>query len=179
MSSTTSSSSDESSDYSESENEDDDETDAEAETQTGTDQPAQSKADLLRRSSVTPSSQSNARSPAPSQSASQSWGQPINGSRSRATLKTLLVDKKKESAEKAQLAKKKISAPPKRPRNIFSPPSDDDSDESESSSSSSSSSSESESDKDSDSENESHSSADHGDIMSSGTVGKLRAARKK
>ncbi|KAH2642163.1 hypothetical protein KXW54_001476 [Aspergillus fumigatus] len=179
VSSTTSSSSDESSEYSESENEDDDETDAEAETQTGTDQPAQSKADLLRRSSVTPSSQSNARSPAPSQSASQSWGQPINGSRSRATLKTLLVDKKKESAEKAQLAKKKISAPPKRPRNIFSPPSDDDSDESESSSSSSSSSSESESDKDSDSENESHSSADHGDIMSSGTVGKLRAARKK
>ncbi|EAW23582.1 uncharacterized protein NFIA_022930 [Aspergillus fischeri NRRL 181] len=179
VSSTTSSSSEESSEHSESENQDDDETDAEAETQTGTDKPAKSKADLLRRSSATPSSQGNARSPAPSQSASQSWGQPINGSRSRATLKTLLVDKKKESAEKAQQAKKKISAAPKRPRNIFSPPSDDDSDESESSSSSSSSSSESESDKDSGSDNESHSSADHGDIMSSGTVGKLRAARKK
>ncbi|GIJ84787.1 hypothetical protein Asppvi_003638 [Aspergillus pseudoviridinutans] len=177
--SSTSSSSEESSDHSESENEEDDETDAEAETQPGADKPAKSKADLLRRSSATPSSQGNARSPAPSQPASQSWGQPINGSRSRATLKTLLVDKKKESAEKAQQAKKKISAAPKRPRDIFSPPSDDDSDESESSSSSSSSSSESESDKDSDSDNESHSSADHGDIMSSGTVGKLRAARKK
>ncbi|GFF60257.1 hypothetical protein IFM62136_04519 [Aspergillus lentulus] len=177
--SSTSSSSEEFSEHSESENEDDDESDAEAETHTGTDKPAKSKADLLRRSSATPSSQGNARSPAPSQSASQSWGQPINGSRSRATLKTLLVDKKKESAEKAQQAKKKISAAPKRPRNIFSPPSDDDSDESESSSSSSSSSSESDSDKDSDSDNESHSSADHGDIMSSGTVGKLRAARKK
>ncbi|RLL96320.1 hypothetical protein CFD26_106325 [Aspergillus turcosus] len=167
-----------SSSSSSSENEDDDETDVEAETQTGTDKPAKSKADLLRRSSATPSSQGNARSPAPSQSASQSWGQPINASRSRATLKTLLVDKKKESAEKAQQAKKKISTGPKRPRNIFSPPSDDDTEESESSSSSSSSSSESESD-DGDSDNESHSSADHGDIMSSGTVGKLRAARKK
>lgn len=174
--SSTSSSSEESSEH-ESENEDDEETDAEAET-LGTDKPAKSKADLLRRSSVTPSSQGNARSPAPSQSASQSWGQPINGSRSRATLKTLLVDKKKESAEKAQQAKKRIGAAPKRPRNIFSPPSDDDTEESESSSSSSSSSSESESD-DGDSDNESHSSADHGDIMSSGTVGKLRAARKK
>ncbi|GFF82769.1 hypothetical protein IFM61606_02535 [Aspergillus udagawae] len=179
VSSTSSSSSEESSEHSESENEDDDDTDAEAESQPGTDKPAKSKADLLRRS-ATPSSQGNARSPAPSQPASQSWGQPINGSRSRATLKTLLVDKKKESAEKAQQAKKKISAAPKRPRNIFSPPSDDDSDDSESSSSSSSSSSDSESESDKDnSDNESHSSADHGDIMSSGTVGKLRAARKK
>ncbi|RHZ46326.1 uncharacterized protein CDV56_100739 [Aspergillus thermomutatus] len=179
-SSSSSSSSEESSEHSESENEDDDETDAEADTQTGSsDKPAKSKADLLRRGSATPSSQGNARSPAPSQSASQSWGQPINGTRSRATLKTLLVDKKKESAEKAQQAKKKVVGAPKRPRNIFSPPSDDDTDESESSSSSSSSSSESESDKDSDSDNESHSSADDGDIMSSGTVGKLRAARKK
>jgi hypothetical protein len=179
VSSTSSSSSEESSEPSESENEDDDDTDAEAESQPGTDKPAKSKADLLRRS-ATPSSQGNARSPAPSQPASQSWGQPINGSRSRATLKTLLVDKKKESAEKAQQAKKKISAAPKRPRNIFSPPSDDDSDDSESSSSSSSSSSDSESESDKDnSDNESHSSADHGDIMSSGTVGKLRAARKK
>jgi hypothetical protein len=172
----TSSSSEESSEN-ESENEDENEDEDETETQ-GTDKPAKSKADLLRRSSATPSSQGNARSPAPSQSASQSWGQPINASRSRATLKTLLVDKKKESAEKAQQAKKKVGAAPKRPRNIFSPPSDEDTEESESSSSSSSSSSESESD-DGDSDNESDSSADHGDIMSSGTVGKLRAARKK
>ncbi|KAB8224926.1 hypothetical protein BDV33DRAFT_136225 [Aspergillus novoparasiticus] len=122
------------------------------------------KANILRRTSLNPpSSQPNP--PSSQQQPTSSQSTPTGSRPTRNTLKSLLFQQRAEQAQ-ARLKKEEEAAKRKsQPRkDIFSGPSDSESEDEDESSSSSSSSSESES------------GADAGDILSSGTVGKLRTA---
>ncbi|KAJ1716041.1 conserved serine-rich protein [Aspergillus flavus] len=122
------------------------------------------KANVLRRTSLNPpSSQPNP--PSSQQQPTSSQSTPTGSRPTRNTLKSLLFQQRAEQAQ-ARLKKEEEAAKRKsQPRkDIFSGPSDSESEDEDESSSSSSSSSESES------------GADAGDILSSGRVGKLRAA---
>ncbi|OGM42826.1 conserved serine-rich protein [Aspergillus bombycis] len=119
------------------------------------------KAGILRRTSLNPpSSQPNA--PSSSQPQPSSTQSTPTGSRpTRNTLKTLLFQQRAEQAQ-ARLKKEEEAAKRKSQprRDIFSGPSD----------------TESEDEDDSESDSESDSGADAGDILSTGSVGKLRTA---
>ncbi|KAE8318747.1 hypothetical protein BDV41DRAFT_328796 [Aspergillus transmontanensis] len=122
------------------------------------------KANILRRTSLNPpSSQPNPPSSQQQQTSSQST--PTGSRPTRNTLKSLLFQQRAEQAQ-ARLKKEEEAAKRKsQPRkDIFSGPSDSESEDEDESSSSSSS------------ESESESGADAGDILSSGTVGRLRTA---
>ncbi|KAE8370343.1 hypothetical protein BDV27DRAFT_119647 [Aspergillus caelatus] len=125
------------------------------------------KANVPRRTSLNPpSSQPNP--PSSQQQPTSSQSTPTGSRPTRNTLKTLLFQQRAEQAQarlkKEEEAAKRNNQPRK---DIFSGPDSESEDEDES---------DSDSESDSESESESDSGADAGDILSSGTIGKLRTA---